>query len=608
MKNVIYILLIMVLFSISGILKAQLPDSDAIYESLLEEFTIHEDGTTDHHVYKRMKYLTHTSFNRYFGETFIVYNPYYQELKINLSQTTQNNGQRILTPDNAFNEVLPGFAADAYHYNHLREMVVTHTGLEVGATVELDYNIKSKQAYYPGMAKQLVLPKEVPVDEYIVQIILPKYYNLSYKVSNIRTAPIIIDEEDKLIYKFVFRNLQPLVHESFSPPAELFAPVLSFSFNTPSEWYEKVTAQDAFAYDLNKNLKHKVDERKKNAKNDLELILAIQDMVMNEVNHIAVPLQFSDLLSSVTADVYENNAGTSFEKSMLMTALLRYAGINAYPALIFDQNQQENDPIALEKIQDFLVQINPRDEKQMYLSALHSDQNNQLFSLVGKKVLVLDRQKAMQYLEFKSDKNIVNLSGSLELSDSLTMEGVVSLELGLECNPYFQLAKSEAKAGKILTGISADDIAEIDLKENSQVESKIQYTLSGVSKPKEVSGYYFLDLPSVTTGIDSWHMTYLNSERKNTLEVPFPISESYEWEVKLPHNLQLVNTMEAIKVKNDVGSIFIDFSQKGNELKIFRSLEISKRMIDVLQYSDFKELIDTWNLEKFNQLIFKYTD
>lgn len=103
-------------------------------------------------------------------------------------------------------------------------------------------------------------------------------------------------------------------------------------------------------------------------------------------------------------------------------------------------------------------------------------------------------------------------------------------------------------------------------------------------------------------------MTYLNSERKNTLEVPFPISESYEWEVKLPHNLQLVNTMEAIKVKNDVGSIFIDFSQKGNELKIFRSLEISKRMIDVLQYSDFKELIDTWNLEKFNQLIFKYTD
>ena len=87
--------------------------------------------------------------NGTYGESFIVYNPQYQELKINSSYTKQKDGTIIKTPDNAFVEVLPRNAADAPAYNHLKEMVVVHTGLELGATIYLDYTVTSKPGYLP---------------------------------------------------------------------------------------------------------------------------------------------------------------------------------------------------------------------------------------------------------------------------------------------------------------------------------------------------------------------------------------------------------------------------------------------------------------------------
>ena len=75
------------------------------------------------------------SMNSTYGESFIVYNPDFQTLKIHSSYTRQKDGTIVKTPDNAFVEVLPRFAADAPAYNQLKEMVVVHTGLELGATI-----------------------------------------------------------------------------------------------------------------------------------------------------------------------------------------------------------------------------------------------------------------------------------------------------------------------------------------------------------------------------------------------------------------------------------------------------------------------------------------
>ena len=145
MKNLIYkkTLLLVCLLVVTVSLHAT---NEAEYKKIKKNYTINEDGSYSLRVYKEIKLLTHKAFNNLYGESFIIYNPKTQSVKINDSYTTQADGTVIKTPSNAFNEVLPFSAANAPAFNHLKELVVTHTGLELGATIYLDYTLTTKPA------------------------------------------------------------------------------------------------------------------------------------------------------------------------------------------------------------------------------------------------------------------------------------------------------------------------------------------------------------------------------------------------------------------------------------------------------------------------------
>ena len=125
--------------------------SEAEFRVLSKHYTLHADGSQELRVKKELTLYTHAAMNGLYGETFITYDPQYQELKIHESYTRQKDGTIVKTPDNAFVEVLPSSAKDAPAYNRLKEMVVVHTGLELGATIVLDYSNDSRAVYFPAL-------------------------------------------------------------------------------------------------------------------------------------------------------------------------------------------------------------------------------------------------------------------------------------------------------------------------------------------------------------------------------------------------------------------------------------------------------------------------
>ena len=50
-------------------------------------------------------------------------------------------------------------------YNHIKEMVITHTGLELGATIYLDYTLSSKPSFLSTPDIDEVLQELSPVKE-----------------------------------------------------------------------------------------------------------------------------------------------------------------------------------------------------------------------------------------------------------------------------------------------------------------------------------------------------------------------------------------------------------------------------------------------------------
>ena len=178
---------------IISLLLASLPaqaSPEAQYRKLHKTFTLHPDGSQEMRVQKELTLYTHAAMNSLYGETFITYDPQYQELEIHESYTRQKDGTLIHTPANAFVEVLPANAANAPAYNRLKEMVVVHTGLELGATICLDYSITSRPGYLPELDVCCPVKELSPIDEFTCRIEVPEDKTLHYELLNASTRPV----------------------------------------------------------------------------------------------------------------------------------------------------------------------------------------------------------------------------------------------------------------------------------------------------------------------------------------------------------------------------------------------------------------------------------
>ena len=228
-------------------LRAQDEGSDAVYLKLTREYTLNSDGSMDYRFIKQQKLLTYRAFHNLYGETFVVTNTKEQKLVINECNTVMDNGKKVKTPDNAFNEVLPGYAANAPAFNDLREMVITHTGLERGATINLDYTVHSMKGFYPFFMGDEVLAEAEPVNELTVRVRVPREKALYFKPFNSKITPEKSTEGDFQVYTWHLTHVPALSTDDFQPSGNEAAPRLTFStINNLGEAYDYLTSQEAF--------------------------------------------------------------------------------------------------------------------------------------------------------------------------------------------------------------------------------------------------------------------------------------------------------------------------------------------------------------------------
>jgi hypothetical protein len=156
--------------------------TDARFLNMEISYRLDNDGSSVMEYRHQVRLDTYLAVNRVFGETFIVYNPAFQKLEILKAETTMADGRKVAAPENAFNEVLP-FAAHGFaDFSGLREMVVTHTGLERGAIIDLHYRIRTRPGFFLGFTGRETLARDFPVDAYKLTLIVPSGRELRYRV------------------------------------------------------------------------------------------------------------------------------------------------------------------------------------------------------------------------------------------------------------------------------------------------------------------------------------------------------------------------------------------------------------------------------------------
>lgn len=600
----IFIILIITIIGNAAI--SQHDNADAVYLKLLKEYTLNNDGSYDYSCEKELKLLTHFSFHRLYGETFIIYNPDYQELEINHAYTVMADGKKIITPENAFNKVLPRFANHAPAYNMLREMVVTHTGLEVGAVIHLKYTLHTEKDFIPAFMGSETIGGSSPIEEQIIRVKVPKDKELKQKTFNYRTAPEISTEEEFKVYTWIFKDIPLVPHETHRGQSEQ-AQVLFSTAKDLHRVYDRFVNQDAFRMMQTLNVNDLVKKLTAEEKTGIGKILKLQDHVLNNMATYHVPLKYTAYKVRTPAEVMAANGGTPLEKTLWLCTLIKNANINAIPVMSFPEKYYDREMGNLLTENGFYIQVNPRDGKQFYISAVEPANYNLEYELGGNVLLQLDA--AIESLRIFNPGNYTN---QIEFGSGLLIEnpdkfsGTASLILKNKVNPYLRMTKDSSYAKTLTTAYAGkSNTTGFTFKRLDDAKSEIMYELEGSKLFTEKEGYFFVELPRVKNSIDYQHLDKLPSERHTDMKLDHPVKEEYEYSLVLPEEYEFLNQETEIKLENSTGKLMIRLKKKGNELLIIRKIHLPDAVIPLNVYQDFRKLMLTWFDNKYREVIVK---
>ncbi|WP_297902097.1 DUF3857 domain-containing protein [uncultured Parabacteroides sp.] len=315
--------------------------SEAEYGKVSKAWTLHADGSQEYRSSMELTLFTHTAMNSTYGESFIVYNPDFQTLKIHSSYTRQKDGTIVKTPNNAFVEVLPRFAANAPAYNRLKEMVVVHTGLELGATIYLDYSIITKPGYYPALDINERLQETSPVKECKVSISVPENNPLTWQLSGSNVKASQVTRNGVKEVSWTLRNLPASSREAFLPQNQDGVPrLIASSYTSNKEALSTLNKRfNASGNYESKTFGPYITEK---ATNDEEKVKAIQDHVVNNMGYCAIPLACTGYSIRNVDEALRSAYGTLAEKTQLLNVLLNAAGIQSEVVAVYPGNLDIN--------------------------------------------------------------------------------------------------------------------------------------------------------------------------------------------------------------------------------------------------------------------------
>ncbi|MCF8308413.1 MAG: DUF3857 domain-containing protein [Bacteroidales bacterium] len=586
MQKIISIVLV---FIVSTAFAQKTPD--AVYHKITKEYTLHEDGSYDLHYSKELELKSHYSFNQLYGETFIVYNPEFQDLTINKCYTVMENGKKVESPDNAFNKVLPHGVSEFPAYNHLREMVVTHTGLALGATIHLDYTLTTDSEMFGGLSVKEEIKRKSPVKEMEVIVHAPQDMELSYKTRNLRTGPEKTEKEGKKTFKWLFKDIRPNKQEGHL--CETKHPALFLQ--SGNKGVNKDIDPENINTELPKVFKKKARQLTKDASNPMSKVNALRDFVVNRIDYSGVSQNYIGNTIRDFDKIYETNIASHTEKVFLLSAMIREAGISSQPVLVY----RDGELPVLANNHQIKLKVDFR-KSNPYVSNL-KDKQNLWFNLEGKVARPLVKGKTTQVIKFPGIENQYDFDSEWVIEgEKATAEA--DMELVNHFNAYAEYVNDYQKFTSLIHGIKMDT-AIIHSTGMSSTRAKVK-----TQKPEKVAqtenGLRMVELPYLEKGVTSWDIHPLFRNRTSSYEIPAKVNENYRIKVDIKDGTCL-NEEVKDEINASFGSASVHLENKGNKVILNKKITLNKKCFNPIEYRQLRKMLQLYTDKHIRKLVIR---
>jgi len=324
------------------------PDASALY--LLADETIRLTKNcqvqSEHHYV--IKILNDRGKENY-GEVTLSYDSTYETVDLEYARTIRPDGTVVSVGDKNIRDV--SLYMNYPLYSNARARIISMPEVTPGCIIE--YKVKILQTKLPNQKdfdSVYWLQMDEPILLQRVVLAIPKDRQLRHKVVNagyntfgFNMEPVVREVGDERIYSLEFKDVPQIIPEPSMPPiSKVNAYLLLTTFASWEEIYrwwrglyqDKIRADDAIAA--------KVAELVKDKKTEEDKIRAIYDYCAQEIRYVAVEYGDAGYEPHEAPEIFSNKYGDCKDKAILLVAMLKKAGIEAYPVLISTDDSLDN--------------------------------------------------------------------------------------------------------------------------------------------------------------------------------------------------------------------------------------------------------------------------
>jgi len=317
---------------------SQIKDEDAVTLLADEETEVNPNNTmlTKSHIAQKVL----KEKGKEAAEVELEYDSTYERIELEFARTITAEGKVVYAGKQNIRDVSKYMNFPLY--SNARALIVSMPSVEVGSIIE--YRAKVYSSQMPNkddFSFVYGLRDKNPVAREIFKLVVPKDKKVFFKElnsanSNGRTLlPAVSDADGKKIYTWDFKNVEPIIPEEHMPPVSLINPAVKISSFTSWQeiyaWWKKM-AQDKM--EMTGEMKDFLTGLIKDCKSDYEKLQKIHAFCAQNIRYVAVEYGQSGYEPHKAETVFLNRYGDCKDQAILLTTLLKAAGLKAYPVLI----------------------------------------------------------------------------------------------------------------------------------------------------------------------------------------------------------------------------------------------------------------------------------
>jgi len=297
---------------------------------------VFEDGRCKETLHEVFKIINERGKD--YADIKIDYNSRMEIASILFARTITPEGKIIPLKKNAIKIITP---FEKYtSYSDYKQLAFSMPGVTIGSVIDYKVVRKERRPVIEGkFSSSCTFQRLNPTLLCRYKVITPKDMDLKYlplnPLSDVQLSPKVINQGDKKIYLWEYKNIPQIIEEESMPSLDEIAfRILVTTMNSWEEfsrwWRKKIEGKT----EPDVAIKGKVAELIKDLSAFEEKVENIFDYVKREIRYVSIDLGKSGFEPEPAKDVFENKYGDCKDKSTLLISMLKAAGISSHYVLI----------------------------------------------------------------------------------------------------------------------------------------------------------------------------------------------------------------------------------------------------------------------------------